>query len=159
MNTKNRKHPKVPSIFWNPATTFSAASGFIRRFGHRKRGTFAFALFASHNSVLHCCEKCLLTLPTLGAPRTLLRLRLVRPATRGGRRVLRLQALKHNTSKRLFASQKRKHPQGCFLFWNPATTYPPKPWWLSTFGAIELNFCVRYGNRWILYAIITGMAI
>ena len=25
-------------------------------------------------------------------------------------------------------------------------------------GAIELNFCVRYGNRWILYAIITGMA-
>ena len=28
----------------------------------------------------------------------------------------------------------------------------------TTFGAIELNFCVRNGNRWILYAIITGMA-
>ena len=26
----------------------------------------------------------------------------------------------------------------------------------STIGAIELNFCVRYGNRWILNAIITG---
>ena len=30
---------------------------------------------------------------------------------------------------------------------------------LSTFGARELNFCVRYGNRWILSAIITTMVI
>ena len=29
---------------------------------------------------------------------------------------------------------------------------------ISTFGVIELNFCVRNGNRWVLYAIITGMA-
>ena len=29
---------------------------------------------------------------------------------------------------------------------------------LSTFGASKLNFCVRNGNRWILTAIITGMA-
>ena len=29
---------------------------------------------------------------------------------------------------------------------------------LSTFGVNELNFCVRNGNRWILVAIITGMA-
>ena len=28
----------------------------------------------------------------------------------------------------------------------------------STFGASELNFCVRNGNRWVLTAIITGMA-
>ena len=28
----------------------------------------------------------------------------------------------------------------------------------STFGASKLNFCVRNGNRWILTAIITGMA-
>ena len=30
--------------------------------------------------------------------------------------------------------------------------------WSSTFGVDELNFCVRNGNRWILVAIITGMA-
>ena len=29
----------------------------------------------------------------------------------------------------------------------------------STFGVKELNFCVRYGNRWILFAIITAMVI
>ena len=29
----------------------------------------------------------------------------------------------------------------------------------STFGVKELNFCVRYGNRWILFAIITAIAI
>ena len=28
----------------------------------------------------------------------------------------------------------------------------------STFCNVELNFCVRYGNRWILYFIVTGMA-
>ena len=30
---------------------------------------------------------------------------------------------------------------------------------LSTFGAIELNFCVRNGNRWDLNAIVTAMVI
>ena len=30
---------------------------------------------------------------------------------------------------------------------------------LSTFGVKELNFCVRNGNRWILFAIITAMVI
>ena len=29
----------------------------------------------------------------------------------------------------------------------------------STFGVRKLNFCVRYGNRWILSAIITTIAI
>ena len=29
---------------------------------------------------------------------------------------------------------------------------------LSTFGVAELNFCVRNENRWILCAIVTGMA-
>ena len=29
---------------------------------------------------------------------------------------------------------------------------------LENFTADELNFCVRNGNRWILVAIITGMA-
>ena len=29
----------------------------------------------------------------------------------------------------------------------------------STFGARKLNFCVRNGNRWVLSAIITAMAI
>ena len=29
----------------------------------------------------------------------------------------------------------------------------------STFGAAELNFCVRNENRWILSAIVTTMAI
>ena len=29
----------------------------------------------------------------------------------------------------------------------------------STFGVKELNFCVRNGNRWILFAIITAMVI
>ena len=28
----------------------------------------------------------------------------------------------------------------------------------STFSAVELNFCVRNGNRWDLHAIITVMA-
>ena len=28
----------------------------------------------------------------------------------------------------------------------------------TTFGASKLNFCVRNGNRWVLTAIITGMA-
>ena len=28
----------------------------------------------------------------------------------------------------------------------------------STFAVDELNFCVRNGNRWILVAIVTGMA-
>ena len=30
---------------------------------------------------------------------------------------------------------------------------------VSTFGVKELNFCVRNGNRWILFAIITAMVI
>ena len=42
--------------------------------------------------------------------------------------------------------------------WNPATCYPPGRYVPSTFTADELNFCVRNGNRWILVAIITGMA-
>ena len=29
----------------------------------------------------------------------------------------------------------------------------------STFGVKELNFCVRNGNRWNLFAIITAMVI
>ena len=29
----------------------------------------------------------------------------------------------------------------------------------STFSAIELNFCVRDGNRWVLNAIATAMVI
>ena len=29
----------------------------------------------------------------------------------------------------------------------------------STFGVKELNFCVRNGNRWVLFAIITAIAI
>ena len=29
----------------------------------------------------------------------------------------------------------------------------------STIGAERLNFCVRYGNRWIPFAIVTGMPI
>ena len=28
----------------------------------------------------------------------------------------------------------------------------------STIDAIELNFCVRYGNRWVLNAITTGFS-
>ena len=27
----------------------------------------------------------------------------------------------------------------------------------STIGAERLNFCVRYGNRWIPFAIVTGI--
>ena len=42
--------------------------------------------------------------------------------------------------------------------WNPAISYPPGRSVPSTFGVDELNFCVRNGNRWILIAIITGMA-
>ena len=30
---------------------------------------------------------------------------------------------------------------------------------VSTFGVKELNFCVRNGNRWILFAIITAIVI
>ena len=30
---------------------------------------------------------------------------------------------------------------------------------VSTFGVKELNFCVRNGNWWILFAIITAMVI
>ena len=30
---------------------------------------------------------------------------------------------------------------------------------VSTLGVKELNFCVRNGNRWILFAIVTAMVI
>ena len=29
----------------------------------------------------------------------------------------------------------------------------------STIGAERLNFCVRYGNRWIPFAIVTGILL
>ena len=29
----------------------------------------------------------------------------------------------------------------------------------STFGAMRLNFCVRYGNRWYPHAIVTGKTV
>ena len=42
--------------------------------------------------------------------------------------------------------------------WNPAICYPRRRSVPTTFAVDELNFCVRNGNRWILVAIITGMA-
>ena len=58
-----------------------------------------------------------------------------------------------NIEKMTVFSEKRS-----FFDWNPATCYPPGRYVPSTFTADELNFCVRNGNRWILVAIITGMA-
>ena len=40
--------------------------------------------------------------------------------------------------------------------WIPATSYSPGRFQPSTIGAEGLNFCVRYGNRWYPFAIITG---
>ena len=57
---------------------------------------------------------------------------------------------------------KEKHPfsveNGCFLIEIRQLPILPYSVPYSTFGNAELNFCVRNGNRWILVAIITGMA-
>ena len=46
-----------------------------------------------------------------------------------------------------------------FFIWNPATTYSPGRLQPSTIGAERLNFCVRYGNRWDPFAIVTGILL
>ena len=54
---------------------------------------------------------------------------------------------------------KRKHPTyvGCFLFGIRQRPTLPGRLQPSTIGAERLNFCVRYGNRWDPFAIVTGM--
>ena len=52
-----------------------------------------------------------------------------------------------------FSSEKRS-----FLIEIRQLAILPDLGWSSTFAVDELNFCVRNGNRWILVAIITGMA-
>ena len=57
--------------------------------------------------------------------------------------------------------QKRKAPTfvDAFFFEIRQLPYLPIRVQISTSGNVELNFCVRNGNRWILYFIITGMVI
>ena len=54
---------------------------------------------------------------------------------------------------------KGKHPifMGCFPFGIRQCPTLPGRHQPSTIGAERLNFCVRYGNRWIPFAITTGM--
>ena len=66
------------------------------------------------------------------------------------------------TSKRksLQKQPKRRKPRLCLdLLLFGIRQRPTLPGRLqpSTIGAERLNFCVRYGNRWIPFAIVTGM--
>ena len=58
-----------------------------------------------------------------------------------------------------FREPKGKHPTfvGCFPFGIRQCPTLPGRHQPSTIGAERLNFCVRYGNRWIPFAITTGM--
>ena len=60
---------------------------------------------------------------------------------------------------KLFPGTKRKHPTfvGCFLFGIRQRPTLPGRLQPSTIGAERLNFCVRYGNRWDPFAIVTGI--
>ena len=62
---------------------------------------------------------------------------------------------------RIASCKKRTQPQlgcDCAFFEIRQLAILPDLGWSSTFAVDELNFCVRNGNRWILVAIITGMA-
>ena len=48
---------------------------------------------------------------------------------------------------------------GCFLFGIRQRPTLPGRLQPSTIGAERLNFCVRYGNRWIPFAIVTGILL
>ena len=67
----------------------------------------------------------------------------------------------HIAGKQLVSGQhKRKNPDFrlgssfCGIRQRPTLPGRLQP---STIGAERLNFCVRYGNRWIPFAIVTGM--
>ena len=55
--------------------------------------------------------------------------------------------------------ENEKHPANaeCFSFGIRQRPTLPGRLQPSTIGAERLNFCVRYGNRWIPFAIVTGM--
>ena len=55
-------------------------------------------------------------------------------------------------------NEKRTHPVRGESFFHGIRQRPTLPGRLqpSTIGAERLNFCVRYGNRWIPFAIVTG---
>ena len=59
--------------------------------------------------------------------------------------------IEHYTKKNLAYSARLLMKSGDYLSSQRLT--------VSTFGVKELNFCVRNGNRWILFAIITAMVI
>ena len=61
--------------------------------------------------------------------------------------------------KTLFDSKTKQAPQmwGLFRFGIRQCPTLPGRHQPSTIGAERLNFCVRYGNRWIPFAITTGM--
>ena len=54
--------------------------------------------------------------------------------------------------------KKKTHPFGQVFSFHGIRQRPTLPGRLqpSTIGAERLNFCVRYGNRWIPFAIVTG---
>ena len=58
-------------------------------------------------------------------------------------------------------NKKRTHPVRGESFFHGIRQRPTLPGRLqpSTIGAERLNFCVRYGNRWIPFAIVTGNRI
>ena len=62
-------------------------------------------------------------------------------------------------ARRACSVPKGKHPifMGCFPFGIRQCPTLPGRHQPSTIGAERLNFCVRYGNRWIPFAITTGM--
>ena len=58
-------------------------------------------------------------------------------------------------------NKKRTHPIRGEFFFHGIRQRPTLPSRLqpSTIGAERLNFCVRHGNRWIPFAIVTGNLI
>ena len=63
------------------------------------------------------------------------------------------------TIRSLLSFCKRKKPDFCRASFSGFRQRPTLPGRLqpSTIGAERLNFCVRYGNRWIPFAIVTGI--
>ena len=147
-------HCCVSFLFWKPASTYSpghvSASHIALFFASRHTMPRTLALRAICSFSRRENAK---PLATLLVPRELSRRSLIF-TPRG--------CLAGHGNVCSASNYKTKSPHCCvsFLFWKPASTYSPhtlpgrvQP---STICADELNFCVRYENRWDLIAIDTG---
>ena len=69
-----------------------------------------------------------------------------------------LTSLKTTWERDVADEMKKNPPRKGEFFFHGIRQRPTLPGRLqpSTIGAERLNFCVRYGNRWIPFAIVTG---